>query len=90
MEYGALTKAVKTCRECRYHDTCEHKILQQEGYLMPAMEELTMPLAMPIMRDTSTVKIYIGDGHYVEVEREKIKKQLERSLLKGLGLDYGV
>ena len=59
----------------------------------PMAENASAPLienaAMPVMRDMSTVDINLGDGKKISVLREDIKKQLERELYKGIGLQYG-
>lgn len=44
--------------------------------------------AAPVLRDTSTVTINLGNGMEVDVLREDIKRQLERDFYKNVGLSW--
>ena len=55
------------------------------------IEPMAQDIAMPIMRDMSTVTINLGNGQSVDVLREDIRKSLEDELYKSirnLGLMY--
>ena len=50
---------------------------------------LTESAAAPILRDTSTVTINLGNGMEVDVLREDIEKQLKRDIYRASGLMFG-
>ena len=59
----------------------------------PVCAKCTMPLmesvAAPVLRDTSTVTINLGDGITVDVLQENIKEQLKRDFYKSINLMFG-
>lgn len=91
----------KDCEKCSAYDPCaEDGKWCFVGALVakhdPICTECAMPLmesaAAPVLRDTSTVTINLGDGMTVDVFREDMKKKIERDLLSHLhlpGLMYG-
>lgn len=48
------------------------------------IEPMAQDIAMPIMRDMSTVTINLGNGQSVDVLREDIRKSLEDELYKSI------
>lgn len=48
------------------------------------IEPMEQDMAMPIMRDMSTVTINIGNGQSVDVLRENIRKSLEDEFYKSI------
>lgn len=48
------------------------------------VEPMAQDMAMPIMRDMSTVTINLGNGQSVDVLREDIRKSLEDELYKSI------
>lgn len=48
------------------------------------IEHMAQDMAMPIMRDMSTVKINLCNGQSVDVFREDIRKSLEDELYKSI------
>lgn len=88
----------KDCETCSEYNPCAKDgkwcfagaLLEEHD---PVCSELTMPsmesAAAPVLRDTYTVKIYLGDGTTVDVLRENIKKQIESELYKSIGFMFG-
>lgn len=83
------------CKQCSEYKPCAKEgqwcfvgALVSEIKNKEACEDASMPktenIAAPIMRDTSTVKIYIGNGQTMDVLREDIAKALERDFYKNL------
>lgn len=85
------------CRSCPEYNPCE-----KDGYWCfvgvlveehdPLCAEASIPTtenaAAPVLRDTSTVTINLGNGMEVDVLREDIKRKLERDFYKNVGLPW--
>lgn len=91
----------KDCEKCSSYDPCAKDgkwcfvgaLVAEHD---PVCAEFTMPLmesaAAPVLKDTSTVTINLGDGVTVDVLREDMKNQMKKDLLSHLslpGLMYG-
>ncbi len=83
------------CKQCSEYKPCAKEgqwcyvgALVAEAKNNEVRAEVSMPttenLAAPVMRDTSTVKIHIGNGQTMDVLREDIAKALERDFYKNL------
>ena len=88
------------CKSCPEYDPCGNEgkwcfvgalVAGVENTRMSEnmCESITQDVAMPIMRDMSTVTINIGNGQSFDVSREDIIKSIEKELYKGLMLNYG-
>ena len=88
------------CKSCPEYDPCGNEgkwcvvgalVAGAENTRMSEnmCESITQDVAMPIMRDMSTVTINIGNGQSFDVSREDIIKSIEKELYKGLMLNYG-
>ena len=88
------------CKSCPEYDPCGNEgkwcfvgalVAGAENTRMSEnmCESITQDMAMPIMRDMSTVTINIGNGQSSDVSREDIIKSIEKELYKGLMLNYG-
>ena len=88
----------KDCEKCSEYNPCAKDgkwcfigalIVEHD----PGCAECTMPLmenaVAPVLRDTSTVTIYLGNGMEVDVLREDIKEQLKRDFYKASRLMFG-
>ena len=88
------------CKSCPEYDPCGNEwkwcfvgalVAGAENTRMSEnmCESITQDVAMPIMRDMSTVTINISNGQSFDVSREDIIKSIEKELYKGLMLNYG-
>lgn len=88
------------CKSCPEYDPCGKEgkwcfvgalVAEAENKRMSEnmCEPIAQDMAMPIMRDMSTVTINIGNGQSFDVSREDIIKSIEKELYKGLMLNYG-
>ena len=88
------------CKRCPEYDPCGKEgkwcfvgalVAESENTRMSEnmCEPIAQDVAMPIMRDMSTVTINIGNGQSFDVSRENIIKSIEKELYKGLTLNYG-
>ena len=88
------------CKSCPEYDPCGKEgkwcfvgalVAEAENIRMSEnmREPIAQDMAMPIMRDMSTVTINIGNGQSFDVSREDIIKSIEKELYKGLMLNYG-
>ena len=87
----ALSKLASECQECPYKDKCDHKRMEAFGYLpepivAPSLEKSAATIVEPILRETMTIKV---NGNPIIVYKDEIQKELNKHLLKGLGLQYG-
>ena len=81
----------KECSECPFLEKCQHKRMEELGYLpepilSPVVETSVAELAQPILRETMTI---IVEGKPQIVYKDDIKKQLYKHLYSGLGLQFG-
>ena len=85
----------KDCKSCPEYDPCGKNgkwcfvgalVAEAENKRMSAdmIEPMAQDMAMPIMRDMSTVKINLGNGQSVDVLREDIRKSFEDELYKSI------
>lgn len=86
-----LTILAKSCRNCRFVKTCDHKKMEALGYFPePLIAEVKAPLmaemAAPILRETANTVI---DGNVVKVYKDEIEKELYKQLYCHLGLQIG-
>ena len=90
----------KDCKRCHEYDPCGKEgkwcfvgalVAEAENTRMSEnmCDPIAQDMAMPIMRDMSTVTINIGNGQSFDVSREDIIKSIEKELYKGLMLNYG-
>lgn len=84
---GRLRRTAKKCRECPFYDKCENKLMEMEGYLKPAAQPLTEPMANPVMRETIDIMV---DGHLQKVYKDEIEKQLQMSLFPDRFIKWGI
>lgn len=87
------------CKDCSEHNPCAKdgkwcyigalvvESAAEGGYIARGSVNITENLAMPVMRDMSTVTIHLGDGQSVDVLREDMKKRLYEGLYKHLYQD---
>ena len=78
-EYDPCGKNGKWCFVGALVDEAENKRMSDD-----MIEHMAQDMAMPIMRDMSTVKINLGNGQSVDVLREDIRKSLEDELYKSI------
>ena len=86
----ALSKLASECQECPYKDKCDHKRMEAFGVLpesmvAPSLEPTIAELMQPILRETMTIMV---NGKPIIVYKDEIQKELNKHLLKGLGLQY--
>ena len=83
------------CKSCPEYDPCGKNgkwcfagalVAEAENKRMSAdmIEPMAQDMAMPIMRDMSTVKINLCNGQSVDIFREDIRKSLEDELYKSI------
>ena len=83
------------CKTCPEYNPCGKDgkwcsvgalVAEAEKHRMSAdmIEPIAQDIAMPIMRDMSTVTINLGNGQSVDVLREDIRKSLEDELYKSI------
>lgn len=71
-----LTKIYSGCRKCPYLPACDHKRLEEHGFLEPAAAEAAQPVVQPMIQahDYRTVKI--AETTTVTIDLEDMKKKL--------------
>lgn len=77
------------CRVCPYVEKCKNKRMEAEGYLQPAAQEFTTPLTEPMAVKHDYRDIKVSENMTITVDVEEIKKEIEKAIYKGLGLNYG-
>ena len=87
----ALARLAKSCRECLFVETCEHKELEAVGYLpdsimADAKTPVTADIAAPILRETVS---RVVDGKVVTMYKDELEKILYKDLYSHLGLPFG-
>lgn len=86
-----LTILAKSCRNCRFAKTCDHKKMEALGYFPePLIAEVkatsASEMAAPVLRETANTVI---DGNVVKVYKDEIEKELYKQLYCHLGLQIG-
>lgn len=80
------SKLATFCKKCPYLDTCDHKMMEEVGYLQPTSDQLSAPIAENIARETKTICI---NGQQETVYVDEIKKELYKHLYAGLYMQFG-
>lgn len=97
MRYTCNKKAYpdleKDCKKCSEYIPCAKggkwcfiAALENSKMTADTVQPIMETAAAPVLRDTSTVTINFGDGTTVDVLREDVKKQLEDSFYRSMGL----
>lgn len=86
-----LTRMAKSCRNCPFVKTCDHKKMEALGYfpeplIADAKATSVSEMAAPILRETKDIVI---DGNVVKVYKDEIEKELYKQLYSHLGLQIG-
>lgn len=87
----ALARLAKQCRECPFVKTCEHKKMEELGYLPdPIMADVKAPvtadITAPILRETVS---RVVDGKVTTMYKDELEKILYKDLYSHLGLQFG-
>lgn len=87
----ALARLAKQCRECPFVKTCEHKKMEELGYLPdPIMADVKAPvtadITAPILRETVS---RVVDGKVTTIYKDELEKILYGDLYSHLGLQFG-
>lgn len=88
------------CKTCPEYDPCGKDgkwcfvgalVAEAKNKRMSAemCEPMAQDMAMPVMRDMSTVTINAGNGQSFAVNREDFVKSIEKELYKSLIFNYG-
>jgi sRNA-binding carbon storage regulator CsrA len=64
------------------------KSFAEGGLIARGSININENLAMPVMRDTSTVKIPVGNGQSIDILKEDIKKAIESEIYKSVREEY--
>ena len=79
----------KTCQECQYKDTCDHKRLEALAYIdeniaAPLMQDITTPMRanMAVKHDYRDVKI--DTNTTITIDLEEMHEQLQKEICRGL------
>ena len=74
-----LTKVYSECRKCPHRHTCDHKRLEEHGFLEPAAVSSSQPLGQPLIQPHDYREIKISGSTTVTIDLEEMKKKLAES-----------
>lgn len=74
-----LTKTYRECRKCQHRHTCDHKRLEEHGFLEPAAASSLQLLGQPSIQPHDYRKIKISWSTTGTIDLEEIKKKLVES-----------
>ena len=90
---GSLSRLSEKCKKCPNVDECNHKKMELCAYIEPTnlsaniSQNVSQSLAMPLARETMTIND--GRGNMIEVYKDDIAEQINKSLFKDRFLNYG-
>ncbi len=74
-----LTKTYSECRKCPHRHICDHKRLEEHGFLEPAAVSASQPLGQNLIQPHDCREIKISEDTTVTIDLEKLKKDLVES-----------
>lgn len=75
----SLTKTYSKCRVCPKRYACDHKRLEEHGFLESAAASSSQPLGEPVIRPYDCREIKISENTTVTIDLEDMKKKLVES-----------
>ena len=82
----SLKRLSSNCSQCRYKDTCDHKMMEAVGILEPSAQTVLESAAALIMVEHKYRDVKVAEGMTITIDLEDIKKRLVDEFYKSNGL----
>ena len=82
----SLKRLSSNCSQCKYKDTCDHKMMEAVGILEPAAQTILESADAPVMVEHNYRQVKVSEGMTITIDLEDIKKRLVDNFYKSNSL----